>query len=434
MSKNKEISIIGGGMLGMSLALNLTHKGYHVSIFEASEKVGGLAEPWSFNGITWDKFYHVILMSDLNTRNLLKELGINDRLNWKETKTGFYTNGKLYSMSNTFEFLKFPPLGLIDKFRLGLTIFMASRIKNWKKLENQYVADWLKKWSGKRTFEKMWLPLLRAKLGELYKDTSAAFIWATIQRMYAARRSGLKKEMFGYVDGGYKTVIESLSTHLKEQGVKIHTSHRLKDVTNLSNKHRLIFDNGKEYDTDKAVFTLPSTIIPKLWSGMPQKEKNKHESIRYLGVSCTSMLLKKDISPYYVTNITDDEVPFTGVIEMSALVDKKHFNGNALIYLPKYVGPGDIIFKKSNESIHEEFRAKILSMYPHIKEDDILAMETAKAPMVFALNTLNYSKKLPEVKSEVEGIYYANSAMITNGTLNVNETIGIANKIANEYF
>ena len=27
--------------------------------------------------------------------------------------------------------------------------------------------------------------------------------WATIQRIYAARNSGLKKEMFGYVRGGY---------------------------------------------------------------------------------------------------------------------------------------------------------------------------------------------------------------------------------------
>ena len=421
-------------MLGMSLALNLKHKGYQVKIFEAAEKPGGLAEPWNLNGITWDKFYHVILMSDLNTRNLLKELGIDERLNWKETKTGFYTNGKLYSMSNTLEFLKFPPLSLFDKFRLGLTIFIASKIKNWKKLENQYVEDWLKKWSGRKTFEKIWLPLLRAKLGELYKDTSAAFIWATIQRMYAARRSGLKKEMFGYVEGGYKTIIESLSNHLKEEGVKIHTSHRLKDMIKSSDTHRLVFDNGKEYDTDKVIFTLPSTIIPKLWSGIPQVEREQHESIRYLGVSCTSMLLRKNISPYYVTNITDDDVPFTGVIEMSALVDKKHFNGNALVYLPKYVAPGDEIFSETDESIHEEFKDKILEMYPHIKEDDILAMKTAKAPMVFALNTLNYSKKLPKVKSEVEGIYYANSAMITNGTLNVNETIGIANQVANDYF
>ena len=434
MSKPVRISIVGGGMLGMNMALNLRKKGYDVDIFEASDNPGGLASPWSFGDITWDKFYHVILLSDINTRNLLKELNIEDQLNWKETRTGFYSNGKLYSMSNTFEFLKFPPLGIIDKIRLGLTIFAASKIKNWKKLEGQYVADWLKKWSGKSTFEKIWLPLLRAKLGDLYKETSAAFIWATIQRMYAARRSGLKKEMFGYVEGGYNTIIHALTTHLKNHGVKIYTSHRLKDISESDGKRKLIFDNGREYATEKIIFTVPSAIIPKVWSAMPEEERQKHENIKYMGVSCTSLLLKKDISPFYVTNITDNNLPFTGVIEMSALVDKRNFNGNALVYLPKYVSPGDEIFKKADEQIHREFTAKLLDMYSHLREDDIIAMRTAKAPMVFALNTLNYSEKLPPVKSRADGIYYANSAYITNGTLNVNETIGIANKIANNHF
>jgi len=434
MSEKKQISVIGGGMLGMSLASNLKDKGYEVQIFEASENVGGLAEPWSFNGITWDKFYHVILMSDLNTRNLLKKLGIEHKMNWRETKTGFYTDGKLYSMSNTLEFLKFPPLRLIDKFRLGLTIFAASRIKNRHKLEDQYVADWLIKWSGKRTFEKMWLPLLRAKLGEYYKETSAAFIWATIQRMYAARRSGLKKEMFGYMEGGYKTIIQALVNHLEAEGVQIHTSHKLKDVTQEGDRHKMIFHNGREYTTPQIVFTLPSAILPKVWSEMPESERAKHQSVKYLGASCTSILLKRDISPYYVTNITEDDVPFTGIIEMSALVDKKNFDGHALVYLPKYVAPDDPIFQKTEEEIHAEFKDKLLSMYPFLSEQDILRMKTAKAPLVFALNTLGYSRKLPEMQSAVKGIYYANTSYITSGTLNVNETIGIANRLANDYF
>ena len=55
--------------------------------------------------------------------------------------------------------------------------------------------------------------------------------------------------------------------------------------------------------------------------------------------------MKCSLSNYYVTNITD-EAPFTGVIEMSALVDKKEFGRNALVYLPKYVAPDDELFDK----------------------------------------------------------------------------------------
>src|SRR5690606_11631718 len=153
-----------------------------------------------------------------------------------ETKTGFYIKGKLYSMSDTIEFLKFPTLNLIDKFRLGLTILVASRIKNWKKLEQIPVTTWLKKWSGSNTFNKIWLPLLRAKLGESYTKTSAVFIWATIQRLYGARKSGLKKEMFGFVDGGYKTVIEAFHKTLLNNGVNIKTNCAVNTV--ITNKNQ----------------------------------------------------------------------------------------------------------------------------------------------------------------------------------------------------
>ena len=158
------------------------------------------------------------LLSDSHLRALLGELGLDDDMRWVETKTGFYTDGRLHSMSNTLEFLRFPPLRLIDKLRLGLTIFAASRRKNWRPLERVLVADWLRKWSGERTFRKIWQPLLQAKLGDCYRRTSAAFIWATIARMYAARRTGLKKEMFGYVRGGYARVLERFADVLHGRG------------------------------------------------------------------------------------------------------------------------------------------------------------------------------------------------------------------------
>ena len=39
--------------------------------------------------------------------------------------------------------------------------------------------------------------------------------------MYAARNSGLKKEMFGYVRGGYARVLERFGEVLTEKGVEI---------------------------------------------------------------------------------------------------------------------------------------------------------------------------------------------------------------------
>ncbi len=96
------------------------------------------------------------------------------------------------------------------------------------------VAKWLRRWSGKGTFEKIWLPLLRAKLGESYKKTSASFIWSHINRMYKARRTGLKKEMFGYVKGGYSRIINRLAEILSELDVDVRLSHPITQIKKKS--------------------------------------------------------------------------------------------------------------------------------------------------------------------------------------------------------
>jgi len=332
-------AVLGGGMLGMTIAHRLRQQGHDVTLIESRNNLGGLADAWQVGDVTWDRHYHVTLLSDLYVRELWKELGVESEMDWVETRTGFYTDGQLYSMSNTLEFLKFPPLNLIDKFRLGGTIFWASKVRNWKKLEQTPVADWLTKLSGKRTFQKMWLPLLRAKLGECWRDTSAAFIWATIARMYAARRSGLKKEMFGYVRGGYDRVLTAFEDRLRQNGVDIRCSTPVKQIHSTPEGPVIVETEHSTDVFDKVVSTMPSPVLSQALPEFSSEQKSLHDGIRYHGIICASVLLDKAISPYYVTNITDDGVPFTALIEMTALVKPEQLDGNHLIYLPKYVTP-----------------------------------------------------------------------------------------------
>ncbi len=475
----QNIAIVGSGFLGLTLALRLAERGHTVTLFESAGEIGGLASAWNIGDVTWDRHYHVTLASDANTRKIVEELGLGNDFNWVETKTGFYTDGQLVSMSDTMEFLKFPPLGLISKLRLGATIFFASRVKDWKSLEKIPVENWLTKLSGKRTFEKIWKPLLKAKLGEAYKDVSAAFIWATIQRMYAARRSGLKKEMFGYVRGGYARVLERFGEVLTEKGVQIRLNSKVEEVEKLSNgrlqvrtaatrrrtdkKGRLYPQKAKyarvlpavavsgfssgflsepalpayrrmqgEANTfDKVILTCPSNVAAKMVPQMSVNERQGLENIRYQGIVCASVLMKCSLSKYYVTNITD-EAPFTGVIEMSALVDKKEFGRNALIYLPKYVASDDELFDRSDEDIERIFLAGLEKMYVHFRRKDVEAFKVSRVRQVFPLPVLNYSESLPPAKTSIDGLYVINSSHIVNGTLNVNETIALAENFCEE--
>ena len=470
-SEFQNIAIVGSGFLGLTLALRLAESGAKVTVFESAPEIGGLASVWQIgDDIVWDKHYHVTLLSDSFTRKIIEEIGLGDEFEWVETKTGFYSGGKLFSMSNTLEFLKFPPLDLISKFRLGGTIFYAARVKDWKALEKISVEDWLTKLSGKRTFDKMWKPLLEAKLGEAYKETSAAFIWATIQRMYAARNSGLKREMFGYVRGGYARVLKRFGEYLKEKGVEILLNSQIeriekssvgKIVLNSENAENAeIFLNKSEYKLsfsglaqpketiktsassalsefknsfDAVILTCPSNIAAKICPQLTESEKAKLTNIKYQGIVCASVLMKKSLSNFYVTNITD-ETPFTGIIEMSALVDKSEFGGNALIYLPKYVAPDDELFEKTDAEIEEIFLNSLEKMYAHFKREDVIEFKISRVRQVFPLPTIDYSANVPSVKTSIDNLFIVNSAQITNGTLNINETVQLAEKFFENHF
>ena len=429
--KNPEktrYAVAGGGMLGLTLAMRMAKQGHDVTLIEAAPSLGGLASVWNIGDIEFDRHYHVTLLSDSRLRNLVSEIGLEDKMRWIETKTGFYTDDKLYSMSNTKEFLQFPPLTLVEKLRLGGTIFYASKISNWKRLEKIPVAKWLQRWSGKGTFKKIWEPLLKAKLGESYKITSAAFIWAHISRMYKARRTGLKREMFGYVQGGYRTIINRLIEVLDEQGVTVKTSSPIQSIRKQDDGQFEVMYAGQDRADhfDKVIMTTPNSILSRVCEDLNEDEKQRFDSVDYLGIVCASVLLKKGLSPYYVTNITDDWVPMTAVIEMTTIVDPEELGGKSLVYLPKYVPSDHELFDKSDEEIEESFLSALDRMYPDFSREDVVDFKLSRVRSVMAIPTLKYSELLPPMKSSVEGLYVVNSSYILKGNLNVNESITIA--------
>jgi protoporphyrinogen oxidase len=421
-------AVVGGGMLGLTLALRLREAGHDVALVEAADHLGGLASAWQLGDVVWDRHYHVTLLSDVHLRRVLRDLGLESEMNWVETKTGYYADGRLSSVSNTLEFLRLPSLGLVDKGRLGATILYGSKVRDWQRMEQTPVTTWLTKWSGRRTFERFWLPLLRAKLGESYRDASAAFIWATIQRLYAARRTGLKKEMFGYVPGGYARILDRFAEVLTDHDVELVLGRRVESVGRAHEGDggvRVGLEGGDERAFDSVVVTAASPVAARICEGLGDDERRAHEAIRYQGIVCTSVLLRRPLGPYYLTYITDD-VPFTAVVEMSAFVDRSCFGGHSLVYLPKYVAPDDPLFSSTDDEIESRFLDALFRMYPSLTHDDVITCRTSRVRQVFAIPTIGYSRTLPPVATSVPGVHILNSAHIVNGTLNVDETVQLA--------
>ena len=424
----ERIAIVGGGMLGLGLARALAPSGANVSVFEAAPAFGGLAATWQLGGVEWDRHYHVILASDAHLRRLLDDLGLGEELVLGKVGTGFYSGGRFHPMNGAVDFLRFPPLGLIDKFRLGATILLGSRITDGTKLERVSVEAWLRKYSGNRTFERIWRPLLRAKLGERYRDASAAFIWAIIVRLYAARRAGLGAERFGYVRGGYRRIIEALARDLSAKGVELVSSARVTSVERAGAEVAVTFADATVRTFDRVVVTLPAPRAAALVPALNDDERDRLASKTYGGIVCASLLLDQPLGPYYVTNLTDEWVPFSAVIDMGTIVDRAEWGGRSIVYLPKYVAPDDPLFEASDDAIREAFLGALERMYPSFSRERVRAFAVSRVREVFAIATLGYSGHLPPIATSVPGVYTLNSAHIVNGTLNVNETLQLVER------
>lgn len=413
--------IVGGGVLGSTLALDLAEAGHDVTLFEAAEDLGGLAAAWSLGDIVWDRHYHVTLASDRHTRALLARLGLEDDINWVETRTGTWVGGRLHSMSSTLDYIRYPELSILDKARLARTILSGNGTDDWRALEQIPVEEWLRNKSGDRVFEAFWLPLLKAKLGDAYRDTSAAFIWATIQRLYAARSQGLKKEMFGYVSGGYARILDVLGEALAEAGVEVRLGSKVEAVA----PGPIVRCGGDQTSFDHVIVTMAPPIASRLVHGLDADEQQRLGSIRYQGIVCASVLTSRPLDGYYLTYLYD-EAPFTAVVEMSALVDRAELGGRSLIYLPKYCSADDGLFDMSEAEIRNRFLPALEAIYPQFHRDDVEAFRVSKVRNVFPISTIGYSAGVPDFETSLAGVHLVSSAQIVNGTLNVNDTLALA--------
>jgi len=426
--QDREIAVLGGGITGLTAAFYLLREGARVTVLEARPEPGGLATYFDFGAFWWDKFYHCILTSDRPLLQLIDDLGLTPELRWTQTRVGFFADEKLYSMSSSLDFLRFRPLNLWQKARLAAGVLYACRIRDGRELESHLASEWLRKIFGEANYRKMWGPLLKCKLGACREQASAAFIWATITRLYSTRdKNSSQQERLGYVRGGYRTVFKRMVEAVEQMGGKIVTGARVERIS--SNGAGLdVRVNGKNQEFDKVIATIPSRPLADMVPELSAEYVNKLNSVTYLGIVCVVLVLKRKLSPYYVTNLANEDFPFTGIIEMTNLISGEETSGRHLVYLPKYTAPGDPLFNASEDEIWGLFRKHLLRVIPDLQESDIERRFLFRERFVQPVPTLHYSDIVPEVNTGVDGLILANTTQILNSTLNNNAMVQIAKR------
>jgi len=100
--------------MGLAAAFQAVRDGHDVTVLEADTQPGGMAAHFDFGGLSIERYYHFICKTDYPTFELLRDLGIEDKLRWRDTTMGLYVQGKLHNWGNPVALLRFPGMSLMS--------------------------------------------------------------------------------------------------------------------------------------------------------------------------------------------------------------------------------------------------------------------------------------------------------------------------------
>ena len=413
-----RVGIIGAGAAGLAAAYELGRHGHRAAVYERAPFLGGQASTFDVGGTRLERGYHHLFTSDTHILDLIEEIGLGHQMRWIESRVGTLYDGKIYNFVTPMDLLRFTPLRLIDRIRLGLVTLLIRREKNWHRLESSTAAEWLRKKAGRRAYEVFWGPMLRGKFGEdHYDQVGMAWVWGKIHTRFASRGKGMAKEVLGYPIGSFGEVFDVLAQRIVEQGNEVHTSASVRRVVVEGGRAtgmevELQGEEPTVESFDAVIATAPSYIFPKLVPPMPEDFLSRLEDVNYMAAVLIVLVLDRPLSHIYWLNVADRSIPFVGVIEQTNLVPAEHYGGKHIVYLSNYLSTDHPLYKLDHEELLQEYLPHLRKVNPQF---DISWIETSYHHRVDAAQPvigINYSSRIPDHRTPFKGVYLANTTQV----------------------
>jgi len=448
MTTHKRIAIIGGGFAGMTAAYELGKLGYQTFLFERMPELGGLAGTFSIEGTRLERGYHHWFTSDTHIIAQMEELGLGDRVQWIPSKVGFLYEGKIWNWVTPMDVLRFKPMSLIGRLRLGASTFYLSYLQTNRNKFYDYekitAAAWLKKWAGAEAWDKAWKPLFYGKFGAEAENVPLVFLWYKA-RLRLTSRKGLSKEVLGYPRGSFQILIDALENAIKQRGGQIFVGTTVARVVvengvavglqfaddDASQRAQRALAPGETFARfDRIICTAPSFAALKIIHEFPEAYVAKMKAAKYMAAVLLILKMKHPLSPIYWLNIADRTIPFVATIEQTNFIPPEVYNNKRVLYVSNYLDPSSPYFQMSRDELFRAYLPHLQKINPQFSPDWVEEVWHFREAAAQPVMPLNYSTMIPEHRTPIRNLYLANTTQIYPEDRGTNYSVRLGQDIA----
>lgn len=429
-----RVGIIGAGFTGLTAAYRLSGQGCAVTMFEASDNLGGLASGFEMLGRPVERAYHFLYRTDEYILGLAEELGLRDRITFHRSSVSTYYDGVLYPMMTPIDLIRFKPIGLLSRIRAGVTVLYLQKVRNWQRLTQVTALAWLRRFAGREVSDVIWEPLLRGKFDRYYDQVAMSWLWGRVKQRVDTRDPGGAGESLGYFEDGFRTLTDTLEAKSRANGAVIHTQTPVSGVAHDPATGEVVVtlkDRTERFD--RVLATVPSNVLARLIA--PYRERDpgyfdKLESIAYLDAAVLVFATPQQITPYYWHNINSKNAPFVVFLSLTNLVGSERFSGRHVYYIGDYVPAEHRYMAMAGEELKTYWYEELARIFPEFDRSQILEDALFRFKNAQHIVDVGYAAKLPPHETPCPGVLLANFSQIFPMDRGTNYAVRDGNRMA----
>jgi len=421
-----NIGIVGAGFTGLAAAYDLTKQGHAVTVYEARSYAGGLAS--GFRDETWewhlDRFYHHWFATDEEVIRLIDDVGARDRLFFPRPTTSIYHRGHIYPFDSPLRVLRFTPLPLIDRLRVGLVTLHLKMTHNWQVLEQVTAEEWIRRAAGRRAYEVLWKPLLISKFGERnYRQVNMAWLWARLHK---------RTPRLGYFEGGFQAFADLLMERVQAQGGTVRLETRAQAVRPAPQDKLRLETATDAFEHDHVVATCSPQIMKRLAPDLPANYEARLDRLQSMGAVALILALRRPlVAQHYWINLPAGEgFPFMGLVEHTNTISPEHYGGDHIVYCGDYLPPDHPYFSTSVEQLLEAYLPGLTKINPDFRREWIRDRWMFAEKYAQPIPVLKHSRNILPLQTPIPGLWMANMSQVYPWDRGTNYAVEMGRRVA----